>query len=295
MKRIIHNLAALSLTFSLLAALILWLAIGIALARLPATDPVFARMNQHLILEWLLGPEKNPWWSVAWFIGFCLLNLGILLNLLACCATSLPNRLAFPNRLKNRLLLVIHILVIVIMLAHAANMGIGYKHAGIRMPPGATYTLPNGGTLRLADVGYALPPKYLRMDPHEARRELTRKRFDISRNYARVQWTGPNGGTAGGKLHRLQPLRIESLRITLNRFYLAEKNPEPRVGAILTVARNPVHEAFFLVYAVTIACLMLYAVIQRQNPGRRLAARKPVPMSEFDPEGETTCWPSTMI
>lgn len=286
MKRIVEKLAALSLTFSLLAALILWLGLGILLTRLPAADPVFARMNQQLVLEWLLGPEKKPWWIVVWFIGFCLLNLGILLNLLACCATNLVYRPAFFNRLKNLLLLVIHILVIVIMLAHAANMGIGYKHAGIRMPRGETFKLPNGGTLRLADVGYALPAKYLRMDPHEARRELTRERFDISRNYARLQWTGPDGRTAGGKLHRLQPLRIDSLRITLNRFYLASNSPEPRVGAILTVARNPVHEAFFLVYAVTIACLMLYAVLQRQNPGRRLAARKQVPISQSDHEGE---------
>ncbi|HMA67414.1 MAG TPA: hypothetical protein VKO20_06310 [Desulfosalsimonadaceae bacterium] len=286
MKRIVEKLAALALTFSLLAALILWLGLGILLTRLPATDPVFARMNQQLVLEWFLGPEKKPWWIVVWFIGFCLLNMGILLNLLACCATNLLNRLAFPNRLKNLLLLVIHILVILIMLAHAANMGIGYKHAGIRMPPGETFKLQNGGTLRLADVGYALPTKYLLMDPHEARRDLTRERIDISRNYARVQWTGPNGRTAGGKLHRLQPLRIDSLRITLNRFYLAAKSPEPRVGAILTVARNPVHEAFFLVYAVTIACLMLYAVLQRQNPGRRLAARKQVPISQSDHKGE---------
>ena len=264
MKRIIDRIAALSTAFYLLAALILWLAVGIALARLPQTESVFEQMNRQLILEWLMDPAPKDRRVLAWFIGLCLLNLALFVNLLLCSLTRLSKRPITGKRAKSRLLFFIHILVLFIMLGHLTNMGVGYKYAHIRMAPGTSHTLPSGDTIFLERVHYALPVKYLTMDPHEARQSLTRKRFDIEQNYAGLRLIRENGETSAGTVYRLKPLKDGPLRITLNRFFLAEKPPQARVGAVLTVAENPIHEAFFLIYAFTILCFLIYLIIYRE-------------------------------
>ena len=264
MKRIIDRIAALSTAFYLLAALILWLAVGIALARLPQTESVFEQMNRKLILEWLMDASPKDWQVLAWFIGLCLLNLALFVNLLLCSLTRLSKRPITGKRAKSRLLFFIHILVLFIMLGHLANMVVGYKYAHIRMAPGTSHTLPNGDTIFLDHVHYACPVKYLMMDPHEARQSLTRERFDIEQNYAGLRLIRENGETSAGTVYRLKPLKDGPLRITLNRFFLAEKPPQARVGAVLTVAENPIHEAFFLIYAFTILCFLIYLIIYRE-------------------------------
>ncbi len=248
-----------------MGALILWLFLGIFLARCPATDMAIHQMNDRLILEWLFNPETRDWRVVGWFLGFCLLNLFLFINLLACSATSLWNRMFFNNdKTKKRLLFVIHGLIALIMFGHLANMVIGYKYSWIKMTPGDEFALPNGAALYLSNVNYAVPVKFLKMDRHKARKQLGREIFNIKDNYVSVRLTRNNRGIAKGNLYMLKPLKVDSLRVTLNRFFLPENSRENSVGAILTVSKNPIHEAFFLTYALTIACLLIYLITCKQ-------------------------------
>src|SRR6056297_157427 len=265
MNRIISRLASFSLAFYLMGALVLWLFLGIFLARCPATDPAIHQMNQKLILDWLFDAETMDWRVVGWFLGFCLLNLFLFVNLAACTATSSWNRMFFNNdKTKKRLLFVIHGLIALIMIGHLANMGIGYKYSWIKMAPGDSFALPNGAALTVSDVNYAVPVKFLKMDRHEARKQLGREIFDIKENYVSVRLTRYNREIAKGNLYMLKPLRVGPLRVTLNRFFLLENKGENAVGAILTVSKNPIHEAFFLIYALTIVCLLIYLITCKQ-------------------------------
>jgi hypothetical protein len=269
-KRTIDRIAALSVTFYLLAALIGWLAVGIALSRMQGTGELLKQMNQELVLDWLLGAGPADWPIVAWFLILCLLNALLFANLLFCSATQLAGRLfsrGRPNRPKAALLFLIHILVLLILLGHLANLAVGSKSAHMRFAPGASRTLENGYRLHLEAVHYAPPVKYLKMDPHEARSRLSREKFDIHENYARIRVTRNGSESAAGRVFLLSPLKKGALRVTLNRFFLAEDSAEPSVGAVLTFAVNPIHEAFFMAYAALIGSLLLYLLVQREPRG----------------------------
>ena len=276
MKRIIDRLSSLSLCFYLLAALILWLAIGIFLARFPETDQVIHEMNDKLVLDWLLAPETKDWRIISWFTGFCILNLLFFINLALCSVTNLWNRIFLNNnKTKNTLLFAIHILIALIMLGHLTNMVIGFKKSWIKLAPGDSYALPDGYALELKAVHYTSPLKLLKMDHHEARKLMSRDRFDINANYVTVGLARNHKKIDTGRIYMLKPYKTNDFRLTLNRFFLPKKSDGASVGAILTVAVNPIHEGFFLIYALTIGCLLIYILLHKDRP--RLILKSPCP------------------
>ncbi len=257
-------------SFWLIGALLVWLAAGIVLTLFPETDTAIYQMNRRLILDWLLTAKDRPAWLAAWFLVLCLLNFFLVVNLVCCIGVTLWKRLFLNDKWKNSLLVVLHIMVIGILAGHLANMGIGFKQEGIKLLPGTSVHLPEGYCLHLASVNFTADTAILKKQGKSARHEMNRDRFKIAENYIRITLTRHGRPVADGPVHLLSPLKTGDLRITLRRFFLAENHPDQPVGAIVTAAKNPIHEVFFLTYALMIFCLLLYILAVSHNLKRRI-------------------------
>ncbi len=260
-KKLTKKLSSIQLCFWLLALIILWLAAGIALALHPATGDAVYGMNKQLVIDWLLQSENPDWRAAAWLLVFCLLNLLLFINMSLCLALNLLKRILFSAKLKNSLLTVIHVLVLFVMLGHLANMAVGFKQERIKMTPGSVLDLPGGYMVELNSVHFAADLRLLTMDRHKARQEMTRDRFDLKENFADISVFRGRLEKAGKRIHIMEPLKLGSFRVTLNRFFAADKNGEKHAGAVITVSRNPIHEWFFLIYALMILSFLAYTAV----------------------------------
>jgi hypothetical protein len=274
-QQLIRRLSSLSLCFYLLGALFFWMSLGIVLAEYPGSETAFNRINDRLVLDWLLSSGKQDRWLAVWFLVLCLLNLALLVNLVFCLAAGLWKRIFSNGRIKQVLLFVMHLLIIGILLGHLVNMGVGFKQGWIKMTPGQAVALPDGYGLVLESVCFVPNPELLKKEKKAAHEALTQERFKIQENYVEVLLTKNNKPIGGGRVHMLAPLKIGSLRVTLRRFFVAQNHSNASVGAVLAVARNPVHEAFFLVYALMILCLLAYILAGRVSRPACLNHSKP--------------------
>jgi hypothetical protein len=262
---LIHHLASISLSFYLVGALFVWLAAGIVLTLFPETEAAIYQMNDRLVLDWLTHPDARHWWLVGWFLVLCLLNFFLAVNLVCCLGITLWKRLFINGKLKSCLLFALHVIVIGILAGHLANMVVGFKQERIKMTPGETIALPNGYSLILETVHFTADRSLLKKEGKESRQEMSRDRFKIADNYIRVALSRDGEPVGSGPVHVLSPLKIGSLRVTLNRFLAAKNLPNHPVGAMVTVAKNPIHEAFFLIYGLMILCLLAYILTVKDN------------------------------
>lgn len=266
---LIHRLASISLSFYLIGALFAWLAGGIVLTLFPEPEAAIYGMNDRLVLNWLLEAKDRPVWLLGWFLGLCLLNFFLVVNLAGCLTVTLWKRLFINGRLKSVLLFALHIIILAIMAGHLANMLVGFKQEGIKLTAGETAPLPDGYGLVLEAVHFTADPNLLKNEGKGSHAEMSRDRFKIANNYVRVRLTQEGEDIAGGLVHVLSPLKAGSLRVTLRRFFIAKNHPDQPVGAILTAAKNPIHETFFLTYALMIFCLLAYILSVKNNLKRR--------------------------
>jgi hypothetical protein len=267
MKAIIQAFSSLTTAFYLLAAQVFWLLTGMILAGIPPTEEGIHRMNREIVIDWLFSQALADRQVLAWFIGLCLLNLLLFANIVFCSATQLLQRARRIRSARGLLLFLLHILVLLIMAGHAANMTTGFKQAEIPLTRDAPLEIRGGTVIELEDVHYRAPLAYLDMKQNE-RHRLGRKEFAMEKNFALLRLTQSGGGEFTGRLHLLQPWELGALRITLNRFFLSKTSPDTQVGVVVTVAKNPLHEIFFLVYAVFILSLILYLMLSAGRTGK---------------------------
>ena len=71
-----------------------------------------------------------------------------------CTFTRLLPRLRAGNALKGWLLTLVHLVMLVVLLGHGAEMAMGHKQEELRMLPGQTLALPEGLTLSLESVRF---------------------------------------------------------------------------------------------------------------------------------------------
>ena len=148
-------------------------------------------------------------------------------------------------------------------------MVVGFKQEGIKLTAGESVTLPDGTRLTLEAVHFTADPDLLKNQGKGSHAEMRRDRFRVAENYVRVRLAKDGKPIGQGPVYMLSPLKTGGLRVTLRRFFLAKNHPDQPVGAILTAARNPVHEAFFLTYALMILCLGAYILAVNPIPIRR--------------------------
>ncbi len=246
-----ERLSSLKFTLVSLGIMMAWLGLGLVLCQLPSQVPFFQAMDQTLLLHWLAGPAWSDPLAPAWFIGMCLAVGLMLLNLAACTFTRLLPRLKSGSRLKGWLLTLVHLVMLLVLLGHAAEMGLGFKREGLRLLPGQRIDLPEAGVaLRLETVEFPGDKSLLNAPYRQARWLMTTRSFDRQASQARLHLDGPGVQGLPGVLRILEPLVLDGLRVTLTDFFREGEGAEARVGIVLTVGHNPLAPLFFAAYGL---------------------------------------------
>ncbi|MBU1274844.1 MAG: hypothetical protein KJ720_05660 [Proteobacteria bacterium] len=253
-----ERLSSLKFTLASLSALMIWLGLGVFMGQPKLLAASFFDMNRMLILDWLLGPAWLQPLAPLWFLGLCL-GVGVmLLNLGACTFTRLLPRLRAGNALKGWLLTLVHLVMLVVLLGHGAEMAMGHKQEELRMLPGQTVALPGGLTLSLEAVRFVSDLSVINLPYRRARWVWTSTAFKLQDNWARVVMRREGQEVSRGELRILEPMEIDGLRLTLAGFYSPESEKPARVGVRLALVHNPLTTLFFVAYG---AWVLLYAAL----------------------------------
>ena len=260
-----ERLSSLKFTLGSLSALMIWLGLGVFMGQPKLLASSFFDMNRMLILDWILGPAWNQPLAPLWFLGLCL-GVGVmLLNLGFCTFTRLLPRLRAGNALKGWLLTLVHLVMLVVLLGHGAEMAMGHKQEELHMLPGQTVELPGGLTLGLEAVRFVSDPSVINLPYRRARWTWSSTNFKIQENWAKVVIRRGGQEVSRGELHILQPMEIDGLRLTLAGFY-SPKNEKPvRVGVRLALVQNPLTTLFFVAYGAWVVLYAALAVLSWRN------------------------------
>ncbi|BEQ14200.1 hypothetical protein [Desulfoferula mesophila] len=254
-----ERLSSLKFTLGSLGALMIWLGLGVFIGQPKLLAAAFFDMNRMLILDWLLGPAWEHPLAPLWFLGLCL-GVGVMLLNLGCCTfTRLLPRLRAGNALRGWLLTLVHLVMLVVLLGHGAEMALGHKQEELRMLPGQTLELPGGLKLHLESVRFLSDTSVINLPYREARWTWTSTNFKPRENWAQVVISREGKVLRQGDLKILQPMDIEGLRLTLAGFYSPEDGAKPaKVGVRLALVKNPMTTLFFVAYG---AWVVLYAAL----------------------------------
>lgn len=253
-----ETLSSLKFALTSLVTMIVWLGVGVALGAVKSLAPGFKAMDKTLILTWLTGPAWEHPVAPLWFLGLCLAVGVMLLSLAACTFTRLLPRLRGSNRVKGWLLTLVHLIMLLVLTGHLAEMGLGHKLEDLRLLPGQTYRLPDGQVLKLKQVDFVNDKAILNLPYAKARWVYTRGGFNRQGNHIVVELKDGQGQTSLAELRILEPLLAAGCRITLTDFFRDDSQADKPVGVALTVANNPLTMLFFGAYGLWI---ILYAAL----------------------------------
>ncbi|MFH1059164.1 MAG: hypothetical protein V1797_10885 [Pseudomonadota bacterium] len=254
----LERLSSLKFTLASLAGMMLLLGTGMVLGNMKTFSLQFAAMNRTLLLDWLRGPAWEQPAVAIWFLALCM-GVGVmLLNLGACTFTRLLPRLRGASKVKGWTLTLVHLVMLVVLLGHGAEMGLGHKQEEIRLLPGQSHQLPDGGQLTVARVVFWDDPAILNLPYVKARWQLVAGKFSATENLVELVFVDPAGITQKAEVRILQPHVRKGARYTLMEFYRQGEGEEAKVGAMLAVTSNPLTTLFFVAYALWV---VLYTVL----------------------------------
>ncbi|MCB2191509.1 MAG: hypothetical protein KQI62_08090 [Deltaproteobacteria bacterium] len=269
-----ERLSSLKFTLVCLFALMIWLGLGVYMGQIRLLSSSFFDMNRMLILDWLLGPAWEQPLAPLWFLGLCL-GVGVMLLNLGCCTfTRLLPRLRAGNALKGWLLTLVHLVMLVVLVGHGAEMAMGHKQESLRMLPGQTLALPEGLVLSLESVHFVSDPSVINLPYRQARFAWTRDKFKPAENWAEVVIRRGDQEVTRGTLHILDPMDIQGLRLTLAGFFSPENEKPARVGVRLALVKNPLTALFFVAYGAWVVLYAALAVLTWRSGPANGAARQ---------------------
>ncbi len=265
-RGLVEHLSSLSFCFVLMAALALWLGMGILLTRHPVADSIIKGMNDELILSWLGNSAASHPLISGWLIVLMGLSGLLFINLACCCFMQPALKIRLNSGARPLLLFTLHVLIGLVMIGHGAHMAIGFKSSNMELLPGQSNGLPDGTTIELKSASCSFASVLQHKDRQQRRQLLTRDRVRLKDNYIDFSVSREGATIQGGRACLLKPYRRGAFRVTLNRFFLIpEKSlPDtgvPAVGAVITVVENPLHELFFGVYAFMILTFLAYLIV----------------------------------
>ncbi|KMY67828.1 hypothetical protein AAU61_08145 [Desulfocarbo indianensis] len=254
------------LTLYCLAGLALWLAAGMLLAQTQPYMLHMKAMDQTLLRDWLAGPALGQPVVLVWFLVLCG-GVGLLaLNMAVCTWTKLLPRLkGNGGRLRTWFLAGVHVLMLLVLLGHLSQMGLGFKLESVKLLPGQSRELPDGSLLTVTETHFADDPALLNLSYRQGRASLLAGVFHREKNTASLELSLGGRSQAKGVLRILEPWEADGLRVTLAEFFRDDSQTPPRVGVLLTVARNPLEKLFFASYLAWILVYIYLAATVRKH------------------------------
>lgn len=268
-----RRLASLTCTMWCFAALAAWLVVGCVMASRIGAPEIFKAMNATLVIDWLADAARSHPLIAAWFAcGLAAAGM-LMLNLLASLWTRLVPQARRHRDAERTAMLLVHLLFAVVLIGHLSDITVGFKHTGIRLSPGEQAELDDGYAVRVATIDFTDNPELLRHSRSDPRGRMTRAEFHPEANPVTVQVLRNGETLMDGTVRVLAPLVREGLRLTLTRIERDDALDAP-LRAVFALSWNPLHEVFFCVYAVMIACIVVLALrLARRETARIGGAR----------------------
>lgn len=256
----IKFLSSLKLTAILIVSIVVMFLAGSFLTNNDSIYEGFKQMNNLIILDWFLNFDNHNTVIVIWFVVFCCLAALFGLNLILCTWDNLLKATVKRKGLKSVLLLTIHLVFTVILILHAVSLLIGFKYGNIKLSEGEEVKFENNYVLKLENINYIDNPKTLMEKKKSSRMAMTLDKFHYKENYASL--TVCNGGQEilSGNAYIFSPLFADGMQFTLEKFTMDKKTG--KLGAVITVTKNPLVVFFFIFYGLGILTMLAYLVVK---------------------------------
>lgn len=249
-------------------ALIAWFILG-ALCTTGSLKKGFLPMNDMLILDWIRHSAASEPLVLLWFVVFCLIGGMVTLSFIFCTSTTLLKPIRLANcTAKLCILFSLHLVFILVVIFHVISMVAGVKAGYLKAFEMSSFQVGSGYRVRVTDIQFVADPTLLMSKNEHAKIRYTKENFDPEKNYAEVQVFHNDQLLIQGKAGYMNPLVVDQLRITLERFFFDTKSSIPRYGVRLTVARNPVLLPFFVFYGLAAILILLYVIVTWRSPGK---------------------------
>jgi hypothetical protein len=258
----IRFLSSMKFAFWSILALILWFFAGVAFASQGEYKKAFAKMNDLLILDWFFSESFNNIPVLLWFSGLCISGGIVLISFVFCTWTTLRKPLTLKkNRLKSWLMFSLHIVFILIVLFHVLSMIMGFKYGYQKAFDQTILEFDNGYAVHVHEIQFVNDTEVLKSKESHSKIRLSKENFSIDENYVDISLFKENEFLARGKTFFLKPFVFNNIHITIENFFVDNKNDNEKIGVRLVVARNPVHVPFFIMYAVAIVLILFWTVL----------------------------------
>ena len=261
--RLLSTLSSLHLTWWVLIGFILWFALGIQAEKWPSFQEGLAGMNALLVRDWLGSQAQQHPLTLIWLMGLIVLALVLGINLVVC-IWKRWTRNANGRGLRFWIFLLVHMIFALVMLMHGLETVVGQKYPQQTVAAGERISLGQGWAVQVDSITYVDDPQLLLLDKHQARRAMSRDRFDMQVNSVRVNLMHHGRQVKQGTLRMLDPVHAGRVHVVLRGFAVG---PE-EILAKLRVVISPLHTVFFSAYALLILSLMLCLVLRlgQQRP-----------------------------
>lgn len=264
----IQKISSIRVTFITLIIMLLLLGTGIILSFIPQYEKSIKLMNKAIIYIWL----KNNWQDnlvlTSWFLSITITAGILFINTFFCTITKqLLSAVKIPN-LRRWSFFILHFLFLIVLACHGITMIAGHKNSNIILHKGDSYLFNNRYKIVVSEIKFSDDRKFLQMDPKKSRQLMTRKKFHIKKNLARIAIFQKKKKLVEKKVSMLHPLSYRSLRVTITKFVSKEMDGKPRIGVNLTISKDFFTKFFFTVYALMIITLACFTAVT-WNPKKK--------------------------
>jgi hypothetical protein len=253
-----------SLYFSLyvLGGLGLWFTLGIVLSNSERFERAFTLMNRFLIPDWIQMGQGGLSLLRIWFIGLCILMVLLGINLVFCTWEKIVRVIRVRFSLPKFTMLVVHVIFGLVALAHFGSLVFGFRHEGIKLKEGQSFTLEEGYTVQLKGIHFVDDLKVFK----KKWRNLRSDEFHYRRNYAEIVLSHNGTELQRGRVRWLGPLSYGGVQVTLKRFLPPSKKgseggKHSKPGVMLVITGNPLKPAFFVLYPLMIIGIGMYLIL----------------------------------
>lgn len=222
----------------------------------------FRQLNQMNLWQWAMSSATDSIGLAVWLAGLFLLT-GLLLTNLACCIWQRLMPWLRRRSLPRHLSMVVHILALAVTLVQGASFFTGARTTNLRLAPGQYVETFDDIRVTLERVAYHGDPALLKLKGRRARHAMTRKNFDRHTNWAEISFSRQGRELSRQRLWYFHPAEQDGVRVFLTGFL--GSGEDGRVGARINVVQSPLWSTFAWLYALLIACLVIYTARQIIN------------------------------
>ena len=248
--------------------ILLWLIWGLIIAGSEAFKTGFSAMNSVLIRDWLMTPDVNSQLLKIWFIGICLLMTLLGVNLIFCSWEKIYKIIKVKFSGPKFYMLIVHAFFGLVALFHFGGFMLGFEQNDISLGGGMSCKFKNGYEVKINDINFTGNLAIL----DKSYRNIKKEDLDYKTSFAEVTLSQNGRELRKENIYYFQPLKYRDIRITLKSFISPVGANQGQINATttpwikLTATKNPVLNAFLIIYPLMILGILIHLILTWKTP-----------------------------